>query len=104
MSIIFIIFIESFSQKTSTLVGADVTAKTERKPLIDSTSLMLAQQCNCFPKILDVGDQVVLLNVKHRHSRYPPLRLDVDVGDIQPHPIKNKFGRVVFDIVTSLFD
>lgn len=65
---------------------------------------MLAQQCGCSHKVVGVGDQVILLNVKHRHSRYPPLRLDVDVADIQPHPIKNKFGRVLFDIVTGLFD
>lgn len=99
----YFIILQSFS-KTSAFAEAIVIAKTEKAPAVDSMSLMMAQQCNCSHSVVGVGDQVILLNVKHRHSRCPPFRLDVDVADIQPHPVKNKFGRVLFDVVTGLFD
>lgn len=67
-------------------------------------ALMTAQQCKCVHKIVGVGDQVVVLGMKHRHARCPPIRLDVNVADIQPHPIKNKIGRAVLKIVTNVFD
>lgn len=101
MSILFLLqkaFLTAF-----TFIESIVFAKTEKAPVVDSSSLM-AQQCSCSHNIVSVGDQIVLLDVKHRHARCPPIRLDVDVADIQSHPIKNKFARVVFDIVTGLVD
>lgn len=99
-------FFLSRSSLTFTFIES-VDARTEEalaEPRVDSIALMTAQQCKCVHKIVGVGDQVVVLGMKHRHARCPPIRLDVNVADIQPHPIKNKFGRAVLKIVTNVFD
>lgn len=100
-------FFLSRSSLTFTFIES-VDARTEEAlaetPRVDSIALMTAQQCKCVHKIVGVGDQVVVLGMKHRHARCPPIRLDVNVADIQPHPIKNKFGRAVLKIVTNVFD